>query len=40
MSKLKEGFDPIPFLAYGLLALWAGSFVFSFVVSCIKGTPL
>lgn len=40
MSKFKEHFDPIPFLAYGLLGLWALSFVVSFVASCLNGTSL
>jgi hypothetical protein len=40
MSKFKEHFDPIPFLAHGLLGLWALSFVVSFVASCINGTSL
>lgn len=40
MSKFKEHFDPIPFLTYGLLGLWALSFVVSFVASCINGTSL
>lgn len=40
MNKLKEHFDPIPFLAYGLLGLWVLSFVVSFVASCINGTSI
>ncbi|WPJ50626.1 hypothetical protein RCIP0024_00020 [Klebsiella phage RCIP0024] len=40
MNKLKECFDPIPFLAYGLLGLWALSFVVSFLLACINGTSL
>ncbi|WJE88620.1 hypothetical protein [Klebsiella phage Kpn17] len=40
MNKFKEHFDPIPFLAYGLLGLWALSFVVSFITSCIDGTSL
>jgi hypothetical protein len=40
MSKFKEHFDPIPFLAYALLGLWALSFVGSFIISCINGTSL
>lgn len=40
MNKFKEHFDPIPFLAYGLLGLWALSFVVSFVASYINGTSL
>lgn len=40
MNKFKEHFDPIPFLAHGLLGLWALSFVGSFVISYINGTSL
>lgn len=40
MSKFKEHFDPILFLAYGLLGLWAISFMVSFIISCINGTSL
>ncbi|QAU05522.1 hypothetical protein D3A56_0017 [Klebsiella phage Kund-ULIP47] len=40
MNKFKEHFDPIPFLAYGLLGLWVLSFVGSFVISYINGTSL
>lgn len=40
MNKFKEHFDPIPFLAYGLLGLWVLSFVVSFVASYINGTSL
>lgn len=39
MNNLKD-FDIIPLLAYGLLGLWALSFVVSFVASCINGTSL
>lgn len=40
MNKFKEHFDPIPFLAYGLLGLWALSFAVSFVASCINGASI
>lgn len=40
MNKFKECLDPIPFLAYGLLGLWALSFVVSFITSCNNGTSL
>lgn len=39
MNNLKD-FDIIPLLAYGLLGLWALSFLVSFVASCINGTSL
>jgi hypothetical protein len=40
MNKFKEHFDPIPFLAYGVLGLWAASFLIAFFVSCVDGTAL
>lgn len=39
MNNLKD-FDPIPFLAHGLLGLWAVTFLISFVMSCVDGMAL
>lgn len=40
MENLKQHFDPIPFLAYGLLGLWAVTFIIAFFMSCVDGMAL
>lgn len=40
MNKFKEHFDIIPFLAYGVLGLWAVTFLISFFMSCVDGMAL
>lgn len=39
MNKLK-GFDIIPLLAYGVLGLWAVTFLIAFFMSCVDGMAL
>ncbi|WWT40893.1 hypothetical protein [Klebsiella phage 175006] len=39
MSNLKD-LDIIPLLAYGVLGLWAVTFLIAFFMSCVDGTAL
>lgn len=39
MNKFRN-FDPIPFLAYGLFALWGLSFLLAVIKACFDGTAL
>lgn len=39
MNNLKD-FDIVPLLAYGVLGLWAVTFLIAFFVSCVDGMAL
>lgn len=39
MKNLKD-FDIIPLLAYGVLGLWAVTFLIAFFMSCVDGMTL
>lgn len=39
MNNLKD-FDTIPLLAYGVLGLWAVTFLIAFFMSCVDGMAL
>lgn len=39
MNNLK-GFDIIPLLAYGVIGLWAVTFLIAFFMSCVDGMAL
>uniref|UniRef100_A0AAU8EGP2 Uncharacterized protein n=1 Tax=Klebsiella phage vB_Kpn30-P2 TaxID=3230855 RepID=A0AAU8EGP2_9VIRU len=39
MSNLKD-LDIIPLLVYGVLGLWAVTFLIAFFMSCVDGTAL
>lgn len=39
MNNLKD-FDIIPLLAYGVLGLWAVTFLIAFFMSCVNGMAL